>query len=123
MKYILYGVVVIIIAWVAYKQFMPVKGLTTINAEQFAKAHQGNLLIDVREVHEYKQGHLANSVNIPLSVLKERLADIPKDRPVFLYCRSGMRSKQAAGILLDHGYKDLTHMNGGILGWNGAVIK
>ncbi|UUZ83102.1 rhodanese-like domain-containing protein [Paenibacillus sp. P26] len=52
------------------------------------------VLIDVRELGEFKGGHIQGAKNIPLSQLNRRLGEIPKDRDLLLYCRSGMRSKK-----------------------------
>ena len=55
------------------------------------------LLVDVREKNEYIGGHIPGAVNEPLSVINR--TTLPKDRPLFLYCLRGSRSKKAAGIL------------------------
>ncbi|HHY77779.1 MAG TPA: FAD-dependent oxidoreductase, partial [Clostridiales bacterium] len=55
----------------------------------------GAYIIDIREKGEYERGHLINAVNIPLSQLRERVDEIPKDRPVYLHCRSSQRSYNA----------------------------
>lgn len=109
--------------WFVYNRFAPVKGLRNLNAEQFKKESKGQRMIDVREVHEFKQGHIPGAINIPLSQLRTRLSEIPKDRPVYLYCRSGMRSRQAGKILSRHGYRNMAHLNGGITAWNGPLAK
>lgn len=109
--------------WFVYNRFAPVKGLRNLNAEQFKKESKGQRMIDVREVHEFKQGHIPGAINIPLSQLRTRLSEIPKDRPVYLYCRSGMRSRLAGKILSRHGYRNMAHLNGGITAWNGPLAK
>lgn len=119
----LYAIMVILVLWLAYRRFAPVKGLRTLNAEQFEKESKGQRMIDVREVHEFRQGHLPGAINIPLSQLRSRLSEIPKDRPVFLYCRSGMRSRQAGRILSRYGHRHVAHLNGGMMAWNGPLEK
>lgn len=52
-------------------------------------------IIDVREQKEFTLGHIKNAVNIPLSELRSRISEIPKDRPVYLHCRSSQRSYNA----------------------------
>lgn len=52
-------------------------------------------IVDVREKDEFAQGHLINAVNIPLSEIRGRINEIPKDRPVYLHCRSSQRSYNA----------------------------
>ncbi|MED4600059.1 rhodanese-like domain-containing protein [Paenibacillus validus] len=123
MNYYFYAILFILLAWFLFKQFAPVKGLRNLNIEQFKKEYKGQRLIDVREVHEFKQGHLPGAVNIPLSQIHRRLGEIPKESPVYLYCRSGMRSKQAGRILSRSGYRNVAHLNGGITAWDGPLTK
>lgn len=110
------------IIWFIYSRFAGVQGLENLSSEQLQErlaSKDGGVLIDVREPNELKQGYIPGAVNIPLSRLRTRVAEIPQDRPVILYCRSGMRSKQAARLLRRHGYKQLSHLRGGILAWHG----
>ena len=74
------------------------------------------LLVDVREPGEYADGHIPGAVNAPLSTLDR--AELPKDRPLFLYCLRGSRSARAAGILRRRGY-DRVRSIGGINGYRG----
>ena len=119
-------VVLVLLVWFVYSRFKPTKGLQNLNAENFknelAKPSKP-LVIDVREPNEYKGGFIAGARNIPLSQLSGRLSDIPKDQSVLLYCRSGMRSKSAARILLKNGYKSLAHLQGGLIAWNGKLVR
>lgn len=119
----LFAIMVILVLWLAYNWFAPVKGLRNLNAEQFKKESKGQSMIDVREVHEFNQGHIPGAINIPLGQLRTRLSEIPKDRPVFLYCRSGMRSRQAGRLLSRYGYRNMAHLNGGIMAWDGPLAK
>jgi rhodanese-related sulfurtransferase len=119
----LYAIIVILVSWFVYHRFAPVKGLRNLDAEQFKQESQGQRIIDVREVHEFNRGHIPGAVNIPLSRLRSRLSEIPKDSPVYLYCLSGMRSKQAGRILSRYGYRHVAHLNGGITAWNGPLAK
>jgi NADPH-dependent 2,4-dienoyl-CoA reductase/sulfur reductase-like enzyme/rhodanese-related sulfurtransferase len=73
-------------------------------------------IVDVREEDEYQAGHLINSVNIPLSELRERTDEIPKDRPVYLHCRSGQRSYNAVLALQGRGYDNVINVSGSFLG-------
>jgi rhodanese-related sulfurtransferase len=79
-------------------------------------------LIDVRTAAEYADGHLANAKLIPVQELPQRLAEIDKNKPVLLYCRSGHRSGNALKILQDKGYKDAKHIEGGIGAWQAAGL-
>ena len=76
------------------------------------------LLIDVREAGEYAAGHIPGAVNVPLSIIAE--ADLPKDRPLFLYCLRGSRSARAAAILKRKGCSRVKSI-GGINGYKGDI--
>lgn len=114
------------LAWFIYTRFAPTKGLKNLKSSEFQQKlndSPNKVIVDVRETHEFKDGHLPGAVNIPLSKLGARSGEIPKDKEVFLYCRSGMRSKQAGRILSKQGFNNLAHLQGGIMSWNGKVVK
>ena len=73
-------------------------------------------IVDVREKGEYEAGHLKGSVNIPLSELRERTDEIPKDRPVYLHCRASQRSYNALMALQGRGYENVVNISGSFLG-------
>lgn len=68
---------------------------------------QGATLVDVRSPEEFGAGHIEGAINVPVGELAARMAQIPKDKAVVVYCRSGMRSARAAGALREAGYKDV----------------
>ena len=88
--------------------------------EHFSKVRElleaGECIIDIREKNEYAEGHLKGVPNIPLSELRERVNEIPKDRTVYLQCRSGQRSYNACLLLQNLGYTNVVNVTGGILG-------
>lgn len=73
-------------------------------------------IIDAREKGEFQRGHLKNAVNIPLSEFRERLDEIPKDRPVYIHCRSGQRSYNMVMALRNMGYENVYNISGSFLG-------
>ncbi len=78
-------------------------------------------LIDVRERWEYDTGHLPGAVNIPMSELPQRIAEIPRaSQPVFI-CRSGGRSMRACTMALKSGVATPANLEGGLLGWAADV--
>lgn len=79
-------------------------------------AHADHILIDVRTPEEFASGHIPGAVNISVDELAQRLNEIPQDKPVVLYCRSGNRSNQAAQILERAGYTQIYDL-GGIITW------
>ena len=88
--------------------------------EHFSKVRElleaGECIIDIREKNEYAEGHLKGVPNIPLSELRERVNEIPKDRTVYLQCRSGQRSYNACLLLQNLSYTNVVNVTGGILG-------
>ena len=73
-------------------------------------------IIDVRERGEYANGHIKDSNNIPLSELRERINEIPKDKPVYLHCRTGQRSYNAVLALQNLGFNNVYNITGSFLG-------
>lgn len=76
----------------------------------------GACIIDVREEGEYALSHIKNAVNIPLSQIRQRLDEIPRDRPVYLHCRSSQRSYNAVLALQAHGFHNVYNISGSFLG-------
>lgn len=76
----------------------------------------GAYIIDVREKNEYELSHLNTSVNIPMSEIRERIDEIPTDRPVYLHCRSGQRSYNVCMLLKHLGFTNVFNISGGFLG-------
>lgn len=74
------------------------------------------IIIDVREDYEFKRGHLINAINIPLSQFRERMGEIPKDKPVYLHCRSSQRSYNALRALIGSGYTNVYNIQGSYIG-------
>jgi len=75
------------------------------------------LILDVRTIEEYNEGHIEGSKLIPVSELGSRLNELPQDKPIIVYCKSGNRSNTAANILIENGFKKIYDMGGGILEW------
>jgi phage shock protein E len=71
----------------------------------------GARIIDVRTKAEFQQGHVRNSINIPLDRLTDNLKKLDKSKPVITCCASGMRSSSARSILKSHGFTEVH--NGG----------
>ena len=81
------------------------------------------LIIDVRAPREREQKHIAGGIAIPLNHLLERLAEIPKGRPILVYCAGGYRSSIAASLLQNHGFPDVSELAGGITAWEAAQLR
>lgn len=91
--------------------------LTSLEYEaQYMASTATHFLLDVRTPQEFREGHIPGAVNIELDGLANRLAEIPRDEPVVVYCRSGRRSQMAAQILAQAGFTNITDL-GGIVAW------
>ena len=78
---------------------------------------EGALLLDVRTAGEYDGGHLPGAVNIPVDRLADGMRQLPDpDRVIVVYCRSGVRSSRAAGLLRRAGFATV-HDLGGMSNW------
>lgn len=74
-------------------------------------------LLDVRTPAEYQQVRLEGARLIPIDQLLRRQAELPKDRPILVYCAVGSRSSQVANYLVRQGYGEVYNMYGGIWAW------
>ncbi len=73
-------------------------------------------IMDVRTLNEFEASHLKGAVHIPLDELRFRLEEVPRGRPIILYCRSGYRAHLALRILKENGVADVRNVTGGFLG-------
>ncbi len=80
------------------------------------------LLLDVRGPGEWSAKHVEASVNVPLTQLQQRVAEIPRDRRIAVYCAGGYRSSIAVGILKQHGIEDVEELAGGISAWEATGL-
>ena len=72
---------------------------------------EGAFLVDVRSAEEFAEGHVINSVNIPVNQIQNQLAKFKGKKQIIVFCRSGMRSNQAKATLERNGFTNVT--NGG----------
>ncbi|PLT29171.1 rhodanese-like domain-containing protein [Peribacillus deserti] len=120
----IYFLLVILGAFIIYTLIMWLNQkriLKTLTQEEFISGYRKAQLIDVREPNEYEAGHILGARNIPMTQMKMRLKEIRPDKPVYLYCQSGIRSGRAAQMLSKKGYKDLSHLKGGFKQWGGKI--
>ncbi|MRH43148.1 rhodanese-like domain-containing protein [Aquibacillus halophilus] len=117
----LIAITIAFILFSLYRYFKQKKVLTTLSEEEFREGYRKAQLIDVREQKEFDGGHILGARNIPLSQMRQRIKELRKDQPVYLYCQSGARSMRAAMLLNKKGYKDLNHLKGGFKKWGGKI--
>jgi len=100
------------------------KNLQSREAKGVIEKTPAIFLLDVRTPDEFKQARLKGAVLIPMSEIERRITEIPKNRPIVVYCAVGSRSAQVAGLLSRKGYGEVYNMSDGIVGWyrNGYPI-
>lgn len=98
------------------------EGITKMNAKKFNEAVQTDnvQLIDVRTPAEFQEGHIPNAENIDYysSDFIAEIQNLDKNKPVYVYCKSGGRSSDAAEILHENGFKEVYDLKGGITAWH-----
>lgn len=80
------------------------------------------LIVDVREPREYRQGHIAEALSLPLSTFASGVPALPQDRPIVIVCRSSRRSRLAAANLQRSGYDNVSILEGGMTSWEDAGL-
>lgn len=75
---------------------------------------RGGTLVDVRERNEYHSGTMPDAINIPVGELMARLNELPRNRPVAVFCQTGGRSQGAAAMLASQGFEHVIDLRGGI---------
>ena len=97
--------------------------ITMEEARQRLSIECGFIILDVRTPEEFAAGHIPGALNIPNETIgTDEIPQLPeKEQRIYVYCRSGNRSKQAAEKLVALGYTDIVEI-GGILDWPGEVV-
>ena len=95
--------------------------IKVLTSQEFKKQITGNSLqlIDVRTAVEFKSGHIKGAKNLDFfsSSFKAQLEKLNKEKPVYVYCRSGNRSNKAAHLLVKMGFVEIFDLKGGFLNW------
>ena len=95
--------------------------ITMTEAEELFQLDGTYLIVDVRTVQEYEEGHIPGAICIPNESISDEVPELPdKNQLIYIYCRSGNRSKQAAKKLVDLGYTNIVEF-GGIIDWDGEI--
>lgn len=121
--YFIIAVIAALLIYSLFNWFTQKRAVKTLTQEEFVQGYRKAQLIDVREPNEFEAGHILGARNIPLTQLKTRKQELRTDKPVYLYCQSGLRSGRAAQMLYRKGYKELYHLQGGFKKWTGKVKK
>ena len=100
------------------------KSITMDEAKEIFAEAGDYIILDVRRADEYAEGHIPGAVNLANEAIgATQPAELPeKDKVIYVYCRSGRRSKEAAAKLAALGYRNIIEC-GGILDWTGDIEK
>jgi rhodanese-related sulfurtransferase len=86
--------------------------------------HKDAVVLDVREINEFQEGHIVNAIHIPQSALSKRINELEKhkSKPIIIGCRSGHRSGQACAMLRKQGFEQVYNLQGGVMAWRSANL-
>ena len=96
---------------------MQIKEIDSSELKNRLDAGEDIVLLDIRSEAELRQGILPDSEHLPMHLIPLKIQDLPKDKDVVLYCRSGARSYHACAFLAQQGVDNVINLRGGILGW------
>src|SRR5699024_12243236 len=100
--------IVILVTFFVFRYFRQRTYLKELSEEQFKKGYRKAQLIDVREPQEFDRGHILGARNIQLTQMRQRLIELRRDKPVYLYGQGIYRDKHAAHSLHTNIYQDLS---------------
>lgn len=113
--------VVVLLAVGIFRYYRQRNYLKVLTEDQFREGYRKAQLIDVREPQEFDRGHILGARNIPVSQMRQRLVEMRKDKPVYLYCQGSSRSTRAAQLLHKKGFSDIYQLKGGFKKWTGKI--
>ena len=93
-------------------------------AVEMMETEKDYIILDVRTIEEYEEGHIPGAICVPNETIGENvIEELPdKGQIIFVYCRSGNRSKQAATKFAEQGYTNIYEF-GGIIDWTGEIVS
>lgn len=112
-------VVIVAVIYFLVMRMLPAKGVESINTEELKLilSDRDKQFIDVRTPGEFAGKKIKQFTNIPLQQIKSQLDTIDRGKEIVLICQSGMRSSQAAKILKNAGFPQVTNVSGGMQTW------
>jgi phage shock protein E len=114
---LVFSLVLLLVLLPAYANAAVTRNLSPQEAYAMVGQRGDLFLLDVRTPGEYQQARLDGARLIPIDQFVKRLAEVPKDRPVLVYCAVGSRSAQVVNYLARKGYPEIYNLYGGIYAW------
>lgn len=116
-----------LLLWILYSRFVQGGNIPSLSGQAFLDDLKENdgVLVDVRSSQEYAAGHIQGAENMDFlgRQFKARAENLPKEKPIYVYCKSGTRSKMAARTLQKLGFEKVVNLSGGTMGWKGELVK
>ena len=95
--------------------------ITVMQAKELREKNPLIQFLDVREPEEFEIGHIKETLHIPLNMIPYNLGEIPKEKPLIVYCHHGMRSLKAVEYLIAKGFDNVVNLDGGIHEWSTKI--
>jgi len=123
----LFTALVIIIALLFGSTFLDaLRGIKQVGPAETTRLinHEKAIVVDVREDKEFADGHIINSIHIPMGKVKDQLSKLQKHKssPIIVSCRSGARSSSICGLLRKNGFENVFNLKGGLVAWQNASM-
>jgi rhodanese-related sulfurtransferase len=120
--------IVIISQFLLLNASCQVADTNAISNEQFRQISKEKdvAILDVRTTEEFKDGHIEIAIHtdvLQAEAFRKYISTLPKNKTYLVYCRSGKRSANALNIMKETGFTNVKHLQDGIAGWDGPVIK
>lgn len=111
-------IVLLVKSWIGVKGVKNIKPLEAISLIN----HENAVVLDVRLENEFKEGHILNSIHIPVGALQNQIKTLEKYKsaPIIVNCRTGNRANSACTLLRKQGFNNIYKLEGGILAWQNA---
>ena len=115
---------VVIVALLAHNILAGAKGGVGPQEATTMINHRDGVVVDVRPMADFSQGHIISAINIPINGFKNQMDQLKKhkDKPIIVSCRSGAQSVQACRELRNAGFEEVYNLKGGILAWQSANL-
>lgn len=91
--------------------------------DEVASLPADSILLDVRTAAEFDAGNITGAVNIPVDEIRQRLAELPPDKKIYIYCEAGLRGYLAHRILRQNGYEEVYNLSGGYISWKACNLE
>lgn len=91
--------------------------------DEVASLPADSILLDVRTAAEFDAGNITRAVNIPVDEIRQRLAELPPDKKIYIYCEAGLRGYLAHRMLRQNGYEEVYNLSGGYISWKACNLE